>query len=150
MLPSLKLWRPLILLLFICNSVSATPFEGSYFWINMLRDCDPDHHNNIEIKDDYLWSREGHCNLTNARKIDEIGGILYFGLCMEEGDYFNEQLLIVPDTTAPWLSDRTDKADIVLITKRIDGEHNIVTHLKICPSPEEWEKLYQEDEEKNG
>ena len=116
MIFSLKLWRPLILLLFICNSVSATPFEGSYFWINMLRDCDPDHHNNIEIKDDYLWSREGHCNLTNARKIDEIGRVLYFGLCMEEGDYFNEQVLIVPDTTAPWLTDRADKGDVQYVS----------------------------------
>ena len=116
----------------------------------MLRDCDPDYPYNIEIKGDYLSSIDGHCELTNARKIDEIGGILYFGLCMEEGDYFNEQLLIVTDTSAPWLTDRADKGDIVLTTKRINSEHNIVTHLKICPNPKEWEKLYQEDEEKNG
>ena len=153
-----KLWPPLILLLFICNSASATPFEGSYFFYDMLHDCDPDYRYNIEIKGDYLSSIDGHCELTNEKKIDGIGGILYFGLCMEEGDYYNEQVLIVPDTTAPWLTSRSDKGDIVLITKRINGEHNIVTHLKICPSPEEWEKLYQEeweklyqeDEKKNG
>ena len=116
MIFSLKLWRPLILLLFICNSVSATPFEGSYFWINMLRDCDPDYPYNIVIKGDYLSSIDGHCELTNARKIDEIGGVLYFGLCMEEGDYYNEQVLIVPDTTAPWLTDRADKGDVQYVS----------------------------------
>ena len=150
MITSLKLWRPLILLLFICNSVSATPFEGSYFWDDMLHDCDPDYPYNREIKGNYLSSIDGHCELTNARKIDEIGGVLYLGKCMEEGYYFNQQILIVPDTTAPSFNDRADKGDIILIIKDIKEGHNIVTNLKMCPTPEEWKKLYQEDEEKNG
>ena len=51
-----------------CKPVFATPFEGSYFWSDMLRDCNPDYPYNREIKGDYLSSIEGHCELTKLEK----------------------------------------------------------------------------------
>jgi len=67
----------------------------------------------------------------------EIDGVLYYGECEEEGYPFNQQVLIVPVTTAPRLSDRFDKGDIVLVEKNVDSGINQVTHLKSCPNPEE-------------
>ena len=124
----------LIVLLFVCNSTSATPFDGRYYTDdNMLIHCRSDFWYPIEIKNNYLRWAEAECNLTNARKINEIDSVLYFGECMEEGYYFNEPILISP---APWLHDRKDGGDITLIIK--DYLH---LDLKLCPDPAELEKL---------
>ncbi|MDB4229934.1 hypothetical protein N9805_04550 [Paracoccaceae bacterium] len=125
-------------MLLTCQSASATPFDGRYYTDdNLSRYCGPDTDYQIKLKDDYLSWDEGECKLINERKINEIDGVLYYGECMDEGYLFNQQVLIVPVTTALWLSDRFDKGDIVLVEKNVDSGINQVTYLKSCPKPEE-------------
>ncbi|MDC1255873.1 hypothetical protein N8128_06790 [Paracoccaceae bacterium] len=133
----------LIVLLFVCNSTSATPFDGRYYTDdNMLIQCRSDFWYPIEIKNNYLRWMEADCYLTNARKINEIDAILYFGLCMEEGDYSNKPILISP---TPWQYDGKNGDAIIVIMK-----NRLHFNLKRCPDPTEWKKFFLNDWVKNG
>ena len=133
-----------------CQSASATPFDGQYYNDDIATECRSDYSYPIKIKNNYLRWAEAECNLTNARKINEIDAIFYFGLCMEEGDYFNAPVLILP---FPLLHDRKDGTDITLVIK-----NRLQLDLKLCPDPaelekffnEEWEKFFLNDWVKNG